>query len=39
MKKLISSLLTKDPKKRAEFSFDKIKKFDFFKGFSWSGLL
>lgn len=38
-KKLIASLLNKDPRKRGEFSFEKIKKSDFFKGFNWSKLL
>ena len=39
IKKLIVRLLEKDPRKRGEITFDKIKKSEFFKNFDWNSLL
>ena len=38
-KKLITNLLVKSPKQRGVFTFDKIRKCDFYKGFDWNGLI
>lgn len=39
VKKLMSGLLQKDPRKRGEWSFEKIKKCDYLKNYNWTGLL
>jgi hypothetical protein len=38
-RKLINSLLIKNPKQRSGTTFEKIRKHEFFKNFDWAGLL
>ena len=39
VRKLITALLQKDPRKRGEWTFEKIKKQEYFRHFNWAGLL
>jgi len=39
VKKLLTALLLKDPRKRGEWSFEKIKKQEYFRNYNWSALL